>query len=89
MFDVVKSARKKFLRDGRRLERFCHSLWSIEGRLSVAAGFGDNKEAERMAGALGHLLVDDLEPAVSLLKRLGDEEPAEATTAIEEAPAEC
>jgi hypothetical protein len=89
MSDVVTSARKKLLRGGRRLERFCHGLWSIEGRLSVASGFGEDKEAERLAAEIGRLLVDGLEPAVSLLKRLGEPESAEAATAIEEAPAEC
>jgi hypothetical protein len=94
MFNNAKAVRKRLLRDASRLERFCHSLWSLEGRLSVAAGFGENKEAEGMAATLGQLLVDHLQPALALLKREAERQPAkesaaEEQPAAEEATAQC
>lgn len=85
MADAQKAARKEAGRVARKLERLCRGLWAKEGRLTAASDFGVNKEAERLAGALGCVLVDKIQPAVAALRELAREERAsDVTTGAEE-----
>jgi hypothetical protein len=70
MADAVTKTRKQGPKLARQLERFCRGLWAMEGRLTAAAEFGANAEAERLAGLLGCVLVDHLQPALATLKQL-------------------
>lgn len=70
MADAVTKTRKQGPKLARQLERFCRGLWAMEGQLTAAAEFGANAEAERLAGLLGCVLVDHLQPALASLQQL-------------------
>jgi hypothetical protein len=76
MADARTAARREAGRVARKLEKLCRGLWAKEQHLTAASDFGVNKEAEKLAGAVGCVLVDRLQPAVAALNELAEGEPA-------------
>jgi hypothetical protein len=89
--DAVAAVRKVLVREARQLARLCHRLRATEGHLSVEAGDGLDDEAEQLAGELGCVLADRLQPAVAaLLAAAGEVSPAAPEpVALPEVAAEC
>lgn len=76
MADAKTAARREAGKAARKLERLCRGLWVNEGPFTAASDFGVNQEAERLAGALGCVLIDKLQPAAAALRELAEGEPA-------------
>jgi len=84
MADAKTKARKRFAKVARKLGDLRTELLVEERNLHAIAGFGSDREAERLAAAAGCVAVDNLGPAIQSLERAALAAPAPSDPAAAE-----